>query len=83
MYQNTDLRLILGKFKTSIIPFKYGVTGGFDYGRVWEENDVSDKWHNSVGGSFWISGLELFTANVGYYNSSDGGRINFTLGFAF
>ncbi len=83
VYQNTDLRLILGKFKTSIIPFKYGVTGGFDYGRVWEENDISDKWHNSVGGSFWISGLELFTANLGYYNSSDGGRINFTLGFAF
>ena len=66
-----------------MIPFKYGVTGGFDYGRVWVENDDSDKWHNSVGGSFWINGLDLFTANLGYYGSSDGGIINFTLGFAF
>ncbi|WP_299186937.1 metallophosphatase [uncultured Aquimarina sp.] len=83
LYQNTDLRLKLGKFKTSFIPLKYGVTGGFDYGRVWLENDNSDKWHNSVGGSFWISGLDSFAANLGYYASSDGGRIAFILGFAF
>ncbi|WP_179338728.1 metallophosphatase [Winogradskyella ludwigii] len=83
VYHNTDLRLLLGKFKTSVIPLKYGITGGFDYGRVWIEDDTSDKWHNSVGGSFWVSGLETFTANVGYYGSSDGGRIAFVLGFAF
>ena len=82
-YHNTDVRLELGKFKTSVLPFKYGITGGFDYGRVWEENDTSDKWHNSVGGSFWISGLDTFTANLGYYGSSDGGQISFVLGFAF
>ncbi|WP_405250863.1 metallophosphatase [Dokdonia sp. Asnod3-C12] len=83
VYQNTDLRLLLGKFKTSFIPLKYGVTGGFDYGRVWVENDNSDKWHNSVGGSFWVSGLETFTTNLGYYSSTDGGRIVFSLGFVF
>ena len=83
IYQNTDLRLQLGKFKTSVIPLRYGITGGFDYGRVWIEDDSSDKWHNSVGGSFWISGLETFTANLGYFGSSDGGRISFVLGFAF
>lgn len=83
MYQNTDLRLRLGKFKTSFIPLNYGITGGFDYGRVWVEEDTSDKWHNSVGSSFWVSGLETFTANIGYYSSTDGGRIAFVLGFAF
>ncbi|MBF8150593.1 metallophosphatase [Winogradskyella sp. F6397] len=82
-YHNTDLRVLLGKFKTSVLPLKYGITGGFDYGRVWVEDDTSDKWHNSVGGSFWVSGLETFTANLGYYGSSDGGRIAFVLGFAF
>jgi hypothetical protein len=83
VYQNTDLRLLLGKFKSSFIPLRYGITGGFDYGRVWVEDDTSSKWHNSVGGSFWVSGLETFTANLGYYGSSDGGRIAFVLGFAF
>ncbi|MEW7290375.1 metallophosphatase [Aquimarina sp. 2304DJ70-9] len=82
-YQNTDLRFQIGKFKTSFIPLKYGVTGGFDYGRVWIEDDNSDKWNNSVGGSFWVSGLDTFTGNVGYFSSSDGGRIVFVLGFAF
>ncbi len=83
LYQNTDLRLQLGKFKTSFIPLKYGATGGFDYGRVWLEDDDSDSWNNSVGGSFWVSGLDTFTANVGYFGSSDGGRLVFVFGFAF
>ena len=83
VFHTTDLRLSLGKFKSTFIPLKYGVTGGFDYGRVWLDDDNSDKWHNNVGGSFWISGLDTFTANLGYYGSSDGGRIAFVLGFAF
>ncbi|KAA1246804.1 metallophosphatase [Aquimarina sp. RZ0] len=83
VYQNTDLRWKIGKFKTSFIPLKYGLTGGFDHGRVWVENDTSDTWHTSTGGSFWISGLDSFTANLGYYVSTDSGRITFALGFAF
>ncbi len=82
-FQNIDVRLLLGEVKTSFVPLKYGVTGGFDYGRVWLEDDNSNKWHNSVGGSLWVSGLEAFTANIGYYGSSEGGRVVFTLGFDF
>jgi len=83
LYQNTDLRLKLGKFKSSFIPLSYGVTGGFDYGRVWIDNDDSDTLNTSAGGSIWLSGLDTFTANVGYYGSNDGGRIVFVLGFPF
>ncbi|MEM9363378.1 MAG: metallophosphatase [Bacteroidota bacterium] len=82
-YQNTDLRIRLGKLKTSFIPLKYGFTGGFDYGRVWVEDDSSDQWHNSYGASFWVGGLDAFTLNLGYYNSTDGGRVVFVFGFAF
>lgn len=88
-YQNTDLRLKLGKFKSSFIPLNYGITGGFDYGRVWQGNEISNisnessTLNTSAGGSFWISGLDAFTANLGYYGSNDGGRIVFVLGFAF
>ncbi|GHC50708.1 hypothetical protein [Ulvibacter litoralis] len=83
MFQSTDLRLQIGDFNSGIIPTKYGVTAGFDYGRVWLENDTSNKWHNSLGGSFWISGLETFTLNAGYYSSADGGIISFVLGFSY
>lgn len=82
-YQNTDLRFILGGLKTSIVPLQYGLTASFDYGRVWLENDISDVWHNSMGGSLWLSGLGAVTTNLGYYNSTDGARIVFAMGFAF
>ncbi len=82
-YHNIDLRLRMGKFKTSFIPLKYGFTSGFDYGRVWVKNDETNKWHGNVGGSFWVSGLEAFTLNLGYFDSVDGGRFVFVFGFAF
>ena len=77
------MRWQLGKFKTSFIPLKYGITGGFDHGRVWVEDDDSDTWHTSVGGTFWISGLDTFSANAGLYGTEDGARFVFTVGFAF
>ncbi len=83
LFQNIDLRFALGSIKTSIIPLRYGLTASFDYGRVWLENDTSDKWHNSTGGSLWLSGLGAVTANIGYYDSSEGGRIVFAMGFVF
>ena len=82
-YQNTDLRFPLGGLKTSLAPFRFGLTGSFDYGRVWLADDTSKKWHNSVGASAWIIGAEALTANLGYFNSLDGGRVVFVLGFSF
>ena len=82
-YQNTDIRMPLGGLKTSVIPIRFGLTGSFDYGRVWLKDDNSNQWHNSVGGSVWVSGVDALTANIGYFSSTDGGRIVFTLGFAF
>ena len=82
-FHSTDIRLKIGGFSSGIVPATYGITGGFDYGRVWLENDTSDKWHNSFGGSFWVSGLDIFTINLGYYASDDGGIFSFVLGFAF
>ncbi|TDQ21849.1 ShlB/FhaC/HecB family hemolysin secretion/activation protein [Tenacibaculum caenipelagi] len=84
-YHSNDLRLRFGRIKTGIIPMKIGVTGGFDYGRVWSPySPESKKWHTSYGGSLWLSGIDLFTANVSYFkgNSSED-RIAFTIGFSF
>jgi len=82
-FQTTDLRLGLTKFRTNFVPIRMGVTGGFDYGRVWNEEEDSDKWHTSYGGSVFINGFNAFTANVGYYLSDEDQRIIFTLGFRF
>ncbi len=80
-YQNTDLRISVGGIRKSAIPVRLGITGSFDYGRVWVNDDNSNIWHNSYGGSLWSSGI--FTTNIGYYQSTDGGRFVFGLGFTF
>jgi len=82
-YQSTDIRVGLGKVQTSFMPLRFGVTGGFDYGRVWVNNDNSNEWHTNYGGSVFINGFSAFTGNVGYYTSKDENRVVFTFGFKF
>ncbi|AWH85178.1 metallophosphoesterase [Flavobacterium album] len=81
VYQSTDIRLTLGRVKTSFIPMKYGIFGGYDYGRIWVSDDTSNKWHQSVGGGAWLNGLDVITAKVFYFYGTDGGRVAFGLSF--
>ena len=82
-YQNTDIRYSFSSQKTKLIPIRFGIYTGFDYGRIWFNNEDSQKWHNSYGGGFFINGAELISANLGLFNSSDGIRAAFSLGFQF
>jgi hypothetical protein len=81
VYQSTDLRFAIGKWKSSILPVKYGVYAGYDYGRVWIPDEASRKWHQSVGGGFWVNGVDALTAKVFYFQGTDGGRVAFALAF--
>lgn len=83
VYQSTDLRVGLSKLRTNFIPLRMGVSAGFDYGRVWTDDNNSDKWHNDYGGSIWINGFQALTANFGYYIGEDSNRFMFNLGFTF
>ncbi|NJB36744.1 metallophosphoesterase [Croceivirga sp. JEA036] len=81
--QKTDLRLSFRKRRTSILPVTPGLFAGFDYGRVWQPNDASGQWHNSYGGGFFLNGSDLISANVSLFNSTDGMRFAFGIGFGF
>lgn len=80
-YQSTDVRYSFNKLKTGVLPIRMGLYGAFDYGRVWINSEESDLWHYTYGGGFFINGAELISANLGFFNSFDGGRIVFKLGF--
>lgn len=82
-YHSTDVRVSLGRLRNSIIPITIGAYGGFDYGRVWIENDTSDEWHTSPGGGlyFKIGGFTAF--NLAYFDSDDGARLTFGLSLPF
>lgn len=82
-FQSTDVRYGFRKSQTGILPVTPGVFGGFDYGRVWFPGDSSKKWHNSFGGGFFVNGADLLSATIGLFNSSDGLRFAFGLGFGF
>lgn len=82
-FQSNDVRYTIGNWKSSFIPMKYGIYGGYDYGRVWLKEDTSDKWHQSAGGGIFINGVDAVTARLSYFVGSDGGRVAFRLGFSF
>lgn len=81
-FQTSDLRLRLGSIR-GLIPMKYGILGGFDYGRVWLKGEDSQKWHNSYGAGFWLNAAELTSLHINYFHSDDGNRFTFGIGFNF
>ena len=83
-YNMNDLRIRLGKLKSSFIPCVVGITASFDQGKVWSPEIESDLWHTSFGGSFWANILDLTTISIGYHVTEDElGRIVFGLGYGF
>ncbi len=82
-YQNTDIRYSLRKMKTGLLPLAIGFYGGFDYGRVWIKNQDSDQWHTSYGGGFFLNAADIMSFNLSVFNSDDGLRFAFGLGFGF
>ena len=82
-YHSTDLRTALGLWENRFLPIVYGVTAGFDYGRVWTPGEDSERWHNNYGGSIWISAGLAVTGNIGLYHGSDGNRLSVMLNFKF
>lgn len=80
--ESSDVRFTLGKIRRSFVPMKYGVALGYDYGRVWLDGDSSNKWHQSYGGTVFLSGLNLITAKLSYFASpEDIGRVSFAVIF--
>lgn len=91
-YQSTDIRLNLRQVKTQLLPLDIGVYGGFDYGRVWVVDDLvigntlvnnSNKWNTSIGGGIFANAANIVTLNLSAFNSNDGLRLAFKLGFGF
>lgn len=88
--QSTDIRWNIKSLKTGLLPISLGVFGGVDYGRVWVDNNlVSDKifnkndWNTSFGGGMFINLANMMTANLSVFNSDDGLRLGFKMGFGF
>ncbi|MGB5820262.1 MAG: metallophosphoesterase [Saonia sp.] len=82
-YHSSDLKLKLKRYITAVSPVTIGIYGGFDYGRVWVENDESNIWHTSQGVGLWVSSLKALTFSLGYFNSIENNLVQVGFGLSF
>ena len=82
-YHNLDLRLKMFNSSNRVVPFSFGVAGGFDYGRVWNNGENSSTWHTAYGGGVWLAPVDFFVLYFELYRSVEGNRFIFKAGYAF
>lgn len=83
VYHNTDIRFELFKSSNNILPFTFGLHGGFDYGRVWLDDEDSDKWHSNYGGGIWLAPVDFIILSGGLYISEEDKRVIVQIGHSF
>ncbi|MEM7105306.1 MAG: hypothetical protein AAF502_19365 [Bacteroidota bacterium] len=82
-YHNTDLRIKLFHWGNRFLPGDVGITGGFDYGRVFEPGEISKMYHTGYTVGIWYSPLSMIAIHPHYTISEEERLFNFQLGFAF
>jgi len=70
-YNNAELRIALANFKTYLFPGALGILGFYDTGRIWADNDKTNKWLSGYGAGFWISPLKRMVLNFTWAMSKE------------
>lgn len=85
LYLNSELRLHLGEVESAFLPFRYGLIGFFDRGRVWYNGNSSGGWHDGYGGGFYVAPVaERFAFSVLLQHSREENILfSFGIGFRF
>lgn len=78
-----DLRYNFDQFKTPVLPLQIGVFAGYEAGKVWEDGQDSDPWHESYGGGFWINSAQAMSGRFNFFTGEEGFRFSFGFGFNF
>lgn len=84
-YQNIDLRLKLFNWRNYVMPFEFGLSGGFDYGRVWSKAKDSDIFHSGISPGIWLTpyNMAAVTAFYTFTNGSEDNTYTIRVGFYF
>lgn len=56
-YNNSEVRINLGVRNFYFFKGPVGLIGFHDVGRVWVNNETSNKWHKGYGGGIWVAPL--------------------------
>ena len=82
-YQNTELRLQVAKLHGYVLRGHLGIYGFFDDGRVWIEDEHSNKIHVGYGGGIYFIPYNKIALNVSYGVSSEVNVFTVRTGFFF
>lgn len=83
-FANSELRIQLATAQNPIIPFKLGLIGFYDTGRVWVDNDnTASDWHYGVGGGLFINPLDFLVLQGTYGVSDDFQMVDVRIGYFF
>ncbi len=82
-YGSGEFRFRIFKSRSFVLPGDVGLLGYADFGRVWQNDEKSSKWHNSFGtGIYFIPfNLVAIAASVGI--SKEDRLFNFSIGSKF
>lgn len=83
LVNSSEVRWDFGRIRNTIVPANLGILVGYDIGRVWNKNEISNKWHQSVGAGLWINVLETLSARLNVFTGNDGMRISGGIGMNF
>jgi len=71
-YNNFQARLKIANLGGYILPGQLGVSGFYDVGRVWIDDEHSDTWHQGVGGGLYFAPASLTVIQVLAGHSTEG-----------
>lgn len=83
IYQNTELRIRLLNINSYIFRGKTGIILFNDIGRVWYDDDNSDRWHDGYGLGFWFYPFEFTIITMGYSMSNEDKLFSIDFNFLF
>lgn len=81
LYNNFQARVKLLSIASYILPGQLGLSGFYDAGRVWEQTEHSDQWHQGAGAGIYFSpaGLTIIQLLAGH--SAEGWYPYFSMNF--
>lgn len=84
LYNNTELRVHLANFNTYLFGGAFGILAFNDIGRVYIDDEKSNKWHDGWGGGIWIAPIKRFVVTASLAHSEEEKIIpRVTFGFQF
>jgi hypothetical protein len=81
-YQQNELRFIRD-MKSYLFNGKAGLIALYDFGRVWQPGESSDRWHAGMGGGLMLVPFKKFSLSVYYTFSPEDRVINLRIGRFF